>query len=115
MICQAAEEIVLIDGYVDVATLNILSKKKEGAHIICYTLPNTKLTNQDIANFNMQYPNLEVKYTTAFHDRFLILDKKTGYHIGASLKDAGKKCFGINKVEDVSIINELVYGGDGGS
>lgn len=62
----------------------------------------------------MQYSNLEVKYTTAFHDRFLNLDKKTAYHIGASLKDAGKKCFGINKVEDVSSVNALIYRGDGG-
>jgi len=51
---------------------------------------------------------LEVKYTKAFHDRFLILDNTKAYHIGASLKDAGKKCFGINKIEDSGIIRDIV-------
>lgn len=67
-----------------------------------------KLTAQDIANFNTQYPTLDVKRTTAFHDRFLIIDGNIGYHMGASIKDAGKKCFGINRIEDVSVINDLV-------
>ena len=60
----------------------------------------TKLTAQDVAAFNAQYPQLDVKYTNIFHDRFLILDRKTVYHIGASLKDAGKKCFGITLMKD---------------
>lgn len=105
---QADKTIVLIDGYVDIVTLNILAKKKDGVDVTFYTLPSARLTVQDIANFNAQYPNLTVKHTTAFHDRFMIIDKTTAYHIGASIKDAGKKCFGINKIEDIGIINDLL-------
>ena len=60
-----------------------------------YTDPKTKLTAQDIQAFNNQYPTLTVNHTTKTHDRFLIIDKTTIYHIGASLKDLGKKCFGF--------------------
>lgn len=108
LIQQAERNIILIDGYVDVATLNILSKKKECVDVCIYALPNAKMTAQDINNFNAQYPNLDVKRTTAFHDRFLIIDEEKGYHIGASLKDAGKKCFGINKIEDIGVINDIL-------
>lgn len=58
-----------------------------------YTQKRTRLTKTDAENFNAQYPTLEVKYTKAFHDRFLILDRKTAYHVGASLKDAGRNAF----------------------
>lgn len=108
LIQQADNSIVLIDGYVDVATLNILAKKKDSVKVICYTLPNAKITNQDILKFNAQYPDLEVKRTTVFHDRFLIIDDKLAYHIGASINDAGKKCFGINKIEDDETIRNLI-------
>lgn len=62
----------------------------------------------DAENFNAQYPTLEVKYTKAFHDRFLILDGETAYHVGASLKDAGKKCFGINLIQDAKMIKDIL-------
>ncbi len=68
----------------------------------------TKLTLADVKNFNRQYPKLEVKFSGAFHDRFIILDSVTAYHIGASLKDAGKKCFAINQMEDIQIMKEIV-------
>ena len=58
--------------------------------------------------FTAQYPTLKIKYTKAFHDRFLILDQTTAYHVGASLKDAGKKCFGINLIEDAGIIEDIL-------
>ncbi len=92
IIGHAKKEIILIDGYVDVITLNIIAKKKAGVNVFVYTLPSAKISVQDINNFNAQYPALTVKKTTAFHDRFLIIDDTEGYHIGASLKDAGKKC-----------------------
>ena len=98
LIQKAEQEIILIDGYVDVSTLNILAKKQSGVPVTIYTFTKTKLTAQDVAAFNAQYPKLEVKHTNIFHDRFLILDSK--YHIGASLKDAGKKCFGITLMKD---------------
>ena len=108
MIRRAKKEIILIDGYVDVITLNILAKKKAGVDVMVYTLPGAKISAQDVRNFNAQYPALTVKRTTAFHDRFLILDGMEGYHIGASLKDAGKKCFGINKIYGTDDIENIV-------
>lgn len=106
LIQKAEMEIVLVDGYVDVGTLNILSKKKENVAVTVYTQQRTKLSQTDVDNFNVQYPKLDVKYTRAFHDRFLILDKTKAYHVGASLKDAGKKCFGINLIEDAGIVRD---------
>ncbi|MBQ9634650.1 MAG: ORF6N domain-containing protein [Acidaminococcaceae bacterium] len=100
LIRKAAKEIILVDGYVDEKTLDILSKKQSGVNVTIFTHANTKLTAQDISTFNTQYPQLTVKYTKLFHDRFLILDRKTVYHIGASLKDAGKTCFGLSLFED---------------
>ncbi len=108
MIRRAKKEIILIDGYVDVITLNILAKKKAGVDVVVYTLPGARISAQDVRNFNAQYPALTVKRTTAFHDRFLILDGMEGYHIGASLKDAGKKCFGINKIYGTDDIENIV-------
>ena len=73
----------------------IQKAKQSGVSVSIYTFQKTKLTAQDIVVFNAQYPQLDVKYSNAFHDRFLILDGKTVYHIGASLKDAGKKSFAV--------------------
>lgn len=108
LIQKAEKEITLIDGYVDVGTLNLLAKKNEGVSVTVYTHQRTRLSNIDVANFNAQYPALEVKYTSVFHDRFLILDGKTAYHIGASLKDAGKKTFGITQINDESITKDIL-------
>ena len=108
LIQKAEKEIVLIDGYVDVGTLNLLAKKNENVSVVMYTLKRTKLSQGDVDNFNSQYPSLEVRYTKVFHDRFLILDKKNAYHIGASLKDAGKKCFGITLLEDDGIVRDIL-------
>ena len=108
IIRNAKKEIILIDGYFDVITLNILAKKNIGVDVFAYTLPSAKISLQDIANFNAQYPTLTVKKTTAFHDRFLIIDGTEGYHIGASLKDAGKRCFGINKIEGADALKDII-------
>lgn len=61
-----------------------------------------------MTNFNEQYPVLELHYTGEFHDRFLIVDGALAYHIGASLKDAGKKCFAINRIEDRENIKDIL-------
>ena len=108
LIQKAEKEIVLIDGYVDIGTLNLLTKKNENVTVVMYTLKRTKLSQEDVNNFNSQYPLLKVRYTKVFHDRFLILDKKNVYHIGASLKDAGKKCFGISLIEDAGIVRDIL-------
>ena len=75
LIQKAKKEITLIDGYVDVGTLNLISKKNKGVLVKIYTQKRTKLTKKDVDNFNAQYPTLEVKYTKVFHDRFLIFDQ----------------------------------------
>lgn len=108
LIQKAEKEIALIDGYVDVETLNLFSKKKENVAVIIYTQKRTRLTKTDMQNFNAQYPTLNVKYTNVFHDRFLIIDREKAYHVGASLKDAGKKCFGINLIQDVGIVKDIL-------
>ncbi len=108
IIKKAKKEIVLIDGYVDIDTLNILIKKNSAVDVKIYTFPNAKLTNKDIENFNAQYPTLDVKKTKAFHDRFIIIDGKNVYHVGASIKDAGRKCFGITLIKDIKLVKELL-------
>ena len=95
-LATAKKEIILIDNYVDLSILQRLAKKKKGVNVTIYTDPKTKLTAQDIQTFNAQYPTLTVNQTTKNHDRFLIIDNATIYHIGASLKDLGKKCFGFS-------------------
>ena len=108
IIQKAQKEIILIDGYVDVDTLNILAKKNVGVDVKIYTYASAQLTNRDAANFNAQYPTLTVKKTQVFHDRFIILDGKTAYHIGASIKDAGKKYFGISLIDDPGVVADLL-------
>lgn len=108
IIQKAQREIVLIDSYVDIDTLNILSKKNTGVNVKIITYSNARLSNTDITNFNAQYPNLIVKRSQVFHDRFIILDSSTVYHIGASIKDAGKKCFGISMIQDQGIVTDLL-------
>lgn len=105
---KAEKKLILVDNYVDIDTLNILSKKKQGVNICIYTVKKTKLSDTDIANFNKQYPDLEIKHTNVFHDRFLIIDDTYAYHIGASMKDAGKRCFGISRIEDGGIVGDIL-------
>lgn len=108
LVASATKSLVLVDNYVDVGTLNILSKKKEKVSVTIYTVRKTRLSEKDIETFNQQYPKLEVNYTGVFHDRFLIIDDKKAYHIGASLKDAGKKCFAISLLNDSGVIYDIL-------
>ena len=108
LIQKAKKEIILIDNYVDINTLNILCKKNKNVKIKIYTSGKGNLTIKDINKFNAQYEELIVKINTDFHDRFLIIDKEEVYHIGASIKDAGKKSFGITKIEDKDLVKGLV-------
>ena len=105
---KAEKELILIDNYVDVNTLNILSKKKDGVNVLIVTSGKGNLTDKDIAKFNSQYPKLTVKISKDFHDRFLIIDRRDVYHIGASIKDAGKKSFGITKLEVEELTKSLL-------
>lgn len=107
LIKKAKKEIILIDNYVNLDTLNLLCKKNDGVHIIIVGAEKKKPSDNDIEKFNAQYPKLTFKHTSDFHDRFLILDAKCVYHIGSSIKDAGKKTFGMSKIEDESLITAL--------
>ena len=66
------------------------------------------MSERDVRKFNSQYPKLTVQKTDDFHDRFIVIDGKEVYHIGASLKDAGNKSFGITKIEDEGLIKSLL-------
>ena len=86
----------------------MLSKKKDNVQVVILTSNKGNIKNIDIQKFNKQYPTLKVATTNKFHDRFIILDEKEMYHLGASIKDLGKKCFGINKIENDNIIKILL-------
>lgn len=101
---KATKQIILIDNYVDLSILERLAKKQTGVEVKIYTHPRTSLTTLDVTTFNSQYPHLELKTTTTMHDRYLIIDGVDLYHIGASLKDLGKRCFAFNKMDDASVL-----------
>ena len=106
-IAEAEKEIVLIDNYVDLTVLERFAKKKNGVKVTIYTRSKTEISALDIQKFNEQYPSVTLKYTENIHDRFLIIDGKILYHIGASLKDLAKKCFGF-EIMDSSWIAEIL-------
>jgi hypothetical protein len=98
LIRSADKSIVLIDNYVDESVLILLSKRKpKVAATICTAAISSQL-KLDIERFNAQYPKIEVKKFNKSHDRFLIIDTQTVYHIGASLKDLGKKWFAFSRI-----------------
>ena len=102
-IAEAEKEIVLIDNYVDLSVLERLTKKQKDVKVTIYTHPKTEISALDIQKFNEQYPSVTLKYTENIHDRFLIIDSKILYHIGASLKDLGKKCFAFEVLDSAWI------------
>ena len=107
IILKANNNIIIIDNYIDKTILDLLSKKKKDISVRIITNQTTnKLSNMDISKFNKQYPKLELEYNNTFHDRFIIIDDVI-YHLGASIKDLGKKCFAINVMNDKSLLNKL--------
>ena len=108
IIKRAKNKILIIDNYIDDSILEMLQKKNKNVEVIILTIQNNKLTKLDIQKFNKEYPILKVAKTNKFHDRFIVIDNKEMYHLGASIKDLGKKCFGINKIEDVEIIDKII-------
>lgn len=95
---SARKSIVLIDNYVDSSVLIMLSKRVAGVSARIITRKVSKSLQLDIEKFNRQYAPIEVVESPRFHDRFLIIDE-TVYHIGASLKDLGKKLFAFSKMD----------------
>ena len=106
-ILSAKKSIFLIDSWVDVVTLELLAKKAKGVTVeIVTSRRGNKISASDIAKFNAQHGGLTVRTSKNFHDRFLIIDDKTLYLVGASLKDLGSKCFAFAKL-DASFIPAL--------
>ena len=99
LVSSAKASILLIDNWVGPGTLDMLAKKRAGVSAEIVTSTNSKLAATDIAKFNAQYPTLSIRTSANFHDRFLILDDKQLYHIGASLKDLGRKCFAFSTMD----------------
>ena len=98
IIKSAKSSIILIDNYVDETVFTMLNKRSKNCAATVFTKNITKKLKLDVEKHNRQYPEIELKKLTTAHDRFLIIDRKTVYHFGASLKDAGKKWFAFSKL-----------------
>ncbi len=107
IIKTAKNKILIIDNYIDDSILKMLAKKNKDVEVVILTSQNSNIRKLDIQKFNKQYGALKLAYTNKFHDRFMVIDNTDLYHIGASLKDLGKKCFAISKIEDMGYIEKL--------
>ena len=107
IIKKANSKIFIIDNYIDDNVLKMLAKKKDKVEVVILTSSKSNIKNIDIQKFNKEYPTLKVAKTDKFHDRFIIIDNKEMYHCGASIKDLGKKCFAISKVENKEMIDMI--------
>lgn len=103
IIRSAKHSIILIDNYVDESTFTHLSKKKNGVDVTLLTKTSGKQLLLDLHKANEQYGNFVLKEFVQSHDRFLIIDDKDIYHLGASLKDLGRKWFAFSKMEKTSV------------
>ena len=99
IIRSAKKEIILIDNYIDESVLTKLSKRSANVEAIIYTKSISRVLQLDLERHNSQYPPISIRQLRDSHDRFLIIDKKELFHIGASLKDLGKKWFGFSKLD----------------
>ena len=99
LIKSADRSIILIDNYIDESILILLSKRHPNVKATIFTSAISKQLKLDIEQFNAQYPEIDVKIFNKSHDRFLIIDHQAVYHIGASLKDLGKKWFAFSRIE----------------
>ncbi len=108
IIKRANSKILIIDNYIDDSVLKMLAKKKNSVEVVILTSDKSNIETLDVKKFNKEYPILKVAKTNKFHDRFIVIDSKEMYHLGASIKDLGKKCFAINKIEDMKIIESII-------
>ena len=106
LVKSARKSIVLFDNYIDESVLTLFGKREKSVSVVIYTDKITPQLELDIKRFNAQYSPVKVKLYTKAHDRFLIIDGEI-YHIGASLKDLGKKLFAFSKIS--AIPPELIY------
>ena len=109
LIKSAKETVILIDNDVDESVLSLLSKRNKGVVATIFTLHLTNELKLDLKKHNAQYQEIDIKTFTKSHNRFLIIDKQSVYHIGASLKDLGKKWFAFSKIglEPTDILKRL--------
>jgi hypothetical protein len=103
IIRSAKNRIILIDNYIDESTLVHLSKKREGVTVLLLTKTTNKQLHLDFQKANGQYGGFELKSFHKSHDRFLIIDDHEVYHLGASLKDLGKRWFAFSKLDKSSV------------
>ena len=108
IIKKANKKILIIDNYIDDSVLKMLTKKNKNVEVVILTSEKSNIQKIDIQKFNKEYPIIKVARTNKFHDRIIVIDNKEMYHLGASIKDFGKKCFGINKIEDIEIIDKII-------
>lgn len=120
LVSGAKKSLLLIDNWATVETLDLFTKKRKGVKLTIFTseqydkkhVAHHKISDEDVKIFNAQYPKLTVNYNETFHDRFLIVDDKELYLIGASLKDLGKKCFAFTKLDagEIARIKKSAFG-----
>ena len=109
LVRSAKKNIVLVDNYVDDCVLTLFSKRRASVSASIYTRKISKAFQLDLDKHNAQYPPVKVETLSGFHDRFMIIDDKALYHLGASLKDLGKQCFAFSRMDDLlpSILEQL--------
>jgi len=125
LVAGAKRSLVLIDNWASPEVFDLFAKKRKGVKVTVFTsehydkkhVPHRKISESDVKTFNAQYPKLAVRYNETFHDRFLIVDDKELYVIGASLKDLGRKCFAFTKLDTSEIrrIKKTVFGASVGA
>ena len=111
LIARAKRSLILIDNWATPEVLDFFARKRAGVKVTIFTsehydrkhVPHHKISDADVLAFNKQYPKLTIRYNELFHDRFLIIDDRELYLIGASLKDIGGKCFGFTKMDSREI------------
>ncbi len=101
LIKWAKTDIILIDNYVDETVLTLLAKRRKGVRATVYSKSISKQLQLDLAKHNSQYPPIRIKSFSCSHDRFLLIDQIELYHLGASLKDLGKKWFAFSRMDSV--------------
>ena len=119
LVAGVKRSLVLIDNWATPEVLDLFAKKRKNVKVTIFTsehydkkhVPHRKISDADVKTFNAQYPKLTVRYNESFHDRFLIIDDKELYLIGASLKDLGKKCFAFTKLDsgEVRRIKKIAF------
>ena len=120
LVAGAKRSLILIDNWATPEVLDLFAKKRKCVKVTIFTsehydkdhVPRRKISDADVKTFNAQYPKLAVRYNESFHDRFLIIDDKKLYLIGASLKDLGRKCFAFTKLDasEIRRIKKSAFG-----